>query len=296
MKKVISSILIFIILFSCLSIESLAKLDYDLDIPSNYEEVSDDIYEDGKNHAIGIYKIEDVDFDDDEDEFYTNDNLNQIITLLHQKMVTYGDIKVVEKGIIKFTENKYDSLEFVFEINMGNVSQYDAYAQEFIFYQKYYVVCQDDDVIVVCIQSPKYEYFDSKELTEIIDSLTIEGLIGRKQKIEFIWKTTIFIGAILVGIIILIGIYNKIREEQISKKADEILRQQALAERKTERERQKMLEMQKAAEPKRIEKDDGITFSTTGPNLVNGSFDIRHNLSDKDCFTTNETEKKKIKR
>ena len=60
MKKVISSILIFIILFSCLSIESLAKLDYDLDIPSNYEEVSDDIYEDGKNHAIGIYKINDA--------------------------------------------------------------------------------------------------------------------------------------------------------------------------------------------------------------------------------------------
>ena len=66
------------------------------------------------------------DFDDDEDEFYTNDNLNKIITLLHQKMVTYGDIKVEEKGIIKFTENKYNSLEFVFEINMGNSVDYQV--------------------------------------------------------------------------------------------------------------------------------------------------------------------------
>ena len=136
----------------------------------------------------------------------------------------------------------------------------------------------------------EYEYFDSEELNDIIDSFTVEDLVGRKQEKEKIWKNTFLIGCALVGLIFVYGIFNKIREKSFYDKSQVIFQQQELAQKRAERELQKSLEIEKTSSNNRNINNEG--FSTVNPNLTNGSFDIRDNNKVKDdapSFTTTKT-------
>ncbi len=278
-KRLISIILIIFIGILSLTVECFADVDYDIDIPSSYTEAGDDYYKDDKGHSISI-DTEEGDFDDEED-IYTSEKLDEIILMFYQEISYYADVKIVEKDISRFTLNEYRCFEFVLEIKMDNFNA---------IYEKFYIAANEDELILLLIQSNEYEYFDSEELNDIIDSFTVEDLVGRKQEKEKIWKNTFLIGCALVGLIFVYGIFNKIREKNFYNKSQVILQQQELAQKRAERELQKSLEIEKTSSNNRNRNNEG--FSTVNPNLTNGSFDIRDNNKVKDdapSFTTTKT-------
>ena len=278
MKKVISFVLIFILLFFNLTIQNYAKSDYEIDLPSSYEETYEDTYKDDKNHMI-VMSTEDGRYKDEE-EIYTKDTLNEVITLMYQYISYYGDVAVIEKEITRFTENKYECFEFVFEINTAYTG---------VFYQKYYISVSGNDLFIICIQSDEYGYFETKEFEDIINSITVEDLVGRKQQIELLWKRIFIIGGILIGIVFLIGIYNKVKEKTLYEKSQVLIHQQELAKKRAERELQKNLGTDKFAAA--IQPKESGNFTAINQNLIDGTYSPKlYDTTNSREFTTNKNE------
>ena len=276
MKKIISCILIFVILFFNLTSKNYAKNDYDIDMSSSFEEVYEDTYTDNDNHTIAIV-IKEGNYND-KDKIYTKNTLDEVITLMYQYVTSYGHVAVIEKNITIFTENKYDCFEFVFEINSDHFG---------LFYQKYYIAVNKDDLFVLCIQTNEYEYFESHELEEIIDSLTIDDLIGRKQEFWLLWKRIFILGGVLIGIVIVIGVCNQSREKVLYEKAQELLHQQELAQKKAEREMQMNLGATNLTVKSEV---NNPNFTAVNQNQVGGTKD---NIKNKDFSTINNTQNNK---
>ena len=280
MKKIISCILIFMVLFFSLILQNYAKTDYDIDMPASFEEVYEDTYTDNDNHTIAI-ATKDGNYKD-EDKIYTKSTLDEIITLMYQHTTSYGHVAVIEKNITVFTENEYECFEFVFEID----SEYFG-----LFYQKYYIAVNDDDLFVICIQTGEYEYFESEELEDIINSLTVDELVGRKQEVWLLWKRIFILGGVLITLVFVIGIYNRTREKALYEKAQELLHQQELAQKKAERE------MQKNSETTNLtvkSKSTTPNFTVESQNLVEEVYSSnKDNALNKEISTSSKTQNNK---
>ena len=214
---------------------------------------------------------------------------------MYGQMYNVVDITVVEKDITRFTENEYECFMFVFKVGMYGMD----------YYYKYYCSIDDDKIFVLAMSSDEYQYFDSEEIEKMIDSLTIDDFVGRKQEIEEIWKKIFIIGGILIALIFVYGIYNKAREKVLYDKTQVIMQKQAFAKEKAEREMKRNLNIKDdvKSDIKSFsvgnDEDNMSGFSTKNPNLTNGTFDIRDkNSKNAPTFTTaegnanKETEKK----
>lgn len=293
MKKMINIIVVSILILFTLTNQVFAYLgdDYSVDIPSGYEEISEGSFYDDNGNSISFEMQSAGRLKFDEDEIYTDENMDKLLTEICSKLYNGVKITVVERDITRFTENEYECFMFVLKFNSFGMD----------YYYKCYCSIDDNKIFALGISSTEYKYFDSSEIEKMIDSLTIEDFVGRKQEIEQIWKNIFLIGGILIGLIILYGIYNKARQKVIYDKTQLIIQKQELAKKNAERELKRNLDIKDSSRndiktfSNQSNEESTTGFSTKNPNLTNRSFDVRDN-SQKNVptFTTSKKVEKKV--
>lgn len=237
MKK-ISIIIVFIIItmFGNVNVFAYSTSDYSIDIPSGYDDVSENSFTnaEGRNINVQIVPFNDEGADDP----YTEERLNEIVQELYTEMDNYREelrtklrkendsynIGLTEDEIEEYAKSfKCDSIEKK-EVTTFSKNEYKGFhitakysmGEDISYYADQYIVASGNDIYTLTITSPTLSEVDSSTNKSVVDSFTIINFKELKSASKKFGNESIII--VIIAIIssvtgALIGLKQKIKKK-----------------------------------------------------------------------------------
>lgn len=240
MKKISIAIMLFIVIIISCGYNALAysTIEYSIDIPSNYNKVSENSFTDesGKNINIQIVPFEGSGWDNP----YSEKHLDEVINGLYSEIDKYREefkntlieknkkygaglteeeidnyaksfkVDTIEKKeVTTFSKNNYKGFHVVAKIIMGEITMY----------MDQYMVASGKKTYTLGISCSSLDEINSTKNKNIVDSFTINNfqeIKGEGEKLKYKIITTV-ISTLIIG-----GIGSLIRKNNLDKKKDEL--------------------------------------------------------------------------